>query len=118
MPEARLQYVGGIVIRAADPKALAAWYTDRFGLRTVLEHEGGYYGGFQTKDGPFHFGIVKGDSTRVGNAAVTFRVSGFTAYLETLAHQGLNPSQQSSDSEGRFALFKDPEGNEISIWGE
>jgi predicted enzyme related to lactoylglutathione lyase len=32
--------------------------------------------------------------------------------------QGIKPIQTSDDDEGRFATFKDPEGNLVSIWGK
>ena len=120
-PQPKLEYVGGMMIRAKDPKSLAQWYTDQFGLRTTMEYEGGYYGGWETPCGAFHFGICpykKDSAVGPGNVTVTYRVDDFSAYLAKLEANGLEPVETIEDDEGRFAEFVDPEGNHIYIWGE
>ena len=119
IPNPKIEYVGGIVIHAKDPTALAAWYTNTFGFETRMEHEDGYYGGFRAPWGELHFGIVsaEGNVDYRSNISITFRVSDFDAYLEQLKQHDLDPSEITEDQEGRFAEFVDPEGNRISIWG-
>jgi predicted enzyme related to lactoylglutathione lyase len=118
---ARIEYVGGIEFRSESPEALARWYTEKFGLATTFQYQGGHYGIMDTPAGPLHFGMTprKDGSEGVGkNIALTFRVSDFSAYLAQLKAAGLRPLREMQDQEGRFAVFRDPEGNELLIWGD
>lgn len=119
IPDPKIEYVGGIVIQAADPPSLAAWYTETFGFETNMHHEGGYYGGFRASWGELHFGIVPGreNADHESNISIVFRVSDFEGYLKKLKQKGLTPGELTEEGEGRFASFVDPEGNRISIWG-
>jgi predicted enzyme related to lactoylglutathione lyase len=116
---AKIEYVGGIEIRSGSPETLARWYTEKFGLAATFEYEGGYYGIIDTPAGPLHFGMTprKDGAGFDKNVALTFRVSDFSAYLAQLEAAGLQPVQEMEDQEGRFAVFHDPEDNELLIWG-
>lgn len=118
---ARIEYVGGIEIHADEPESLANWYTEKFGLKATSEYKGGYYGVMNTPAGPLHFGMTPredGAATPDRNISLTFRVSDFSDYLLQLKDVGLHPDREIKDEEGRFAIFHDPEGNELLIWGE
>jgi predicted enzyme related to lactoylglutathione lyase len=116
-----LEYVGGTAIQAKDPRALSAWYTDRFGLPVAGEMPGGFYGGFEWNDTSFNIAIVEAGGEHPGAAPGTaylvFHVSDYDGFLAARAAQGLTPDSTSSDPMGRFATFHDPEGNEVSVWG-
>jgi hypothetical protein len=43
---------------------------------------------------------------------------GFYGTFMTPAGRGLEPNGVEQDSEGRFAHFKDPDGNEVTLWGK
>ncbi len=120
MPE--LRYVGGLVIRARDPRALARWYSEKFGLLMGVEHAGVIYGGFRSGDVAFHFGIaaMKGSRrfTADNGISITFNVDDFQGYLRELADRGVRPVGEAHDEEGHFAVFRDPENNEVTIWQE
>jgi len=114
----KIDYVGGIQIEAKNPKALAEWYSNSFGLTIEMEYEGGYYGGFTGENVSLHIGIIPGKNLKgQSNISLTFHVDDFNCYLDNLKSKGLVPLQTMDDNEGKFAFFKDPENNKIGIWG-
>ncbi|HEX7286774.1 MAG TPA: hypothetical protein VF532_11375 [Candidatus Angelobacter sp.] len=121
-PPAKILYVGAISINPCqDAKVLADWYT-RFGIETK-EFKGGYYGKLDTAAGLFAFGIhpKKADAPAKCSAsiAVVFRVESFEGSLSAMKGKGLVPDSTEKDpSQGQFAHFHDPDGNEMTIWGK
>jgi catechol 2,3-dioxygenase-like lactoylglutathione lyase family enzyme len=117
----RLQYVGAITINSPNPKALSAWYTEKLGLDASSEYHGYYFGSLRTKSVDFHLGIhpiPKGATLGAPNISITFRVSDFQSYTADLKSRGLVPTKEQNDKTGHFFTLKDPDGNEITIWGE
>jgi predicted enzyme related to lactoylglutathione lyase len=117
------QYVGGTAIQAKDPKALAAWFTDVFGMAIKGEMPGGLYGGFEWNDQSFNIAIVaaggKHPGAAPGTAYLVFRVGDYDAFIAGLAAKGLVPFATTGDAKyGHFASFHDPEGNEVDVWGK
>ena len=121
-PPAKILYVGAISINPCqDAKVLADWYT-RFGIETK-EFHGGYYGKLDTAAGLFAFGIhpKKADAPKkcTASVSVVFRVENYAGSLLSMKGKGLLPDSTESDpSEGQFAHFHDPDGNEVTIWGK
>ena len=121
-PPAKILYVGSISINPCqDAKVLADWYT-RFGIETK-EFHGGYYGKLDTAAGLFAFGIhpKKADAPKkcTASVSVVFRVENYAGSLLSMKGKGLLPDSTESDpSEGQFAHFHDPDGNEVTIWGK
>lgn len=119
---AKLDYVGGLVIQAKHPRDLARWYSEKFGLLMGVEYDGGIYGGFRTDAMSFHFGIVPGKrhskSNEVEDVGITFHVDDFQGYLAELKERGLEPVGEAHDEEGDFAVYRDPEGHKLTIWGD
>ena len=120
-PPAKILYVGAISINPCqDAKVLADWYS-RFGIETK-EFHGGYYGKFDTAAGRFVFGIhpKKADAPTKSAASVSivYRVENFEGSLLALKSKGLVPEKTEKDSQGQFAHFHDPDGNEVTIWAE
>ena len=66
-----LEYVGGTAIQAKDPKALSAWYNDRFGLPMKGEMPGGSYGGFEWNGTSFNIAIVAAGGKHPNNVRVS-----------------------------------------------
>lgn len=120
-PPAKILYVGAIAINPCqDAKVLADWYS-RFGIATK-EFHGGYYGKLNTAAGLFAFGIhpKKSDAPVKcsPSVSVVFRVENYEASLLSMKGKGLLPDSTEQDpSEGKFAHFHDPDGNEVTIWG-
>jgi predicted enzyme related to lactoylglutathione lyase len=115
-----IQYVGSVSINPShDAIVMADWY-QRFGIPTQKMGDG-YYGMFQTVAGPFFFGIhardPKAPVRSSGSVAVVFRVSDYDSYVANAANSKILPQSTESDSTGRFAHFFDPDGNEVTIWG-
>ena len=120
-PPAKILYVGAISINPCkDAKVLADWYST-FGIQTK-EIQGGYYGSFETATGPFIFGIhpKKADAPAKcsGSISIIYRVENFEASLQSLKSKGLAPDSTEKDAQGQFAHFHDPDGNEVTVWGE
>jgi predicted enzyme related to lactoylglutathione lyase len=116
---ARALGIGGVFLKARDPKALAAWYAKHLG---ITEQEGGSL----VFDGPASFGMTvfahfPADTTYFGagsqQAMVNFRVEDLEALLTELAAAGvvIDPDRQDYPY-GRFAWIEDPEGNRVELW--
>jgi predicted enzyme related to lactoylglutathione lyase len=120
-PPSKILYVGAISINPCqDAKVLADWYS-RFGIETK-EFKGGYYGKIDTAAGLFAFGIhpKKADAPKKCSASISvvYRVENFESSLSALKSKGLIPDKiEKDDTEGQFAHFHDPDGNEVTIWG-
>jgi glyoxylase I family protein len=121
-PPVKILYVGAIAINPCqDAKVLADWYS-RFGIETK-EFKGGYYAKLDTAAGPLFFAIhaKKADAPAKCSASVSvvFRVENFERSLLALKSKGLLPDSTEKDpAEGQFAHFHDPDGNEVTMWGE
>jgi predicted enzyme related to lactoylglutathione lyase len=120
--EARIEYLGGITICADDPKSLADWYTNKFGIPVDHEYRGMYYGTLKFNDVELNMGIhpVSADCQKPPKGfAMTFHVDDYDGYLEKLARKGLVPYKTDPPSGyGRFAYFLDLEKHEVAIWGK
>jgi hypothetical protein len=121
-PPAEKIYVGAISIEPCqDAKVLADWYS-LLGFE-AKEFKGGYYAKLDTPAGPLFFAIhrKKADAPAKSSASVSivFHIENFAARLSSLKSKGLLPDSTESDpSEGEFAHFHDPDGNEVTFWGK
>ncbi|MGE3802057.1 MAG: VOC family protein [Candidatus Kapaibacterium sp.] len=117
-----IRYVGALIIEALEPETLAKWYSHYFDFEISLEHDGGLFGAFETERGPFHFGLTPYDSDpnigRPRGVIITFRVDNFDSLLKKLKKDGYEPIAFAEDDDGKYAMFRDPEGNQVSVWGE
>ena len=111
--------IGGIFLKARDPKALAQWYAKHFGI----PDQGGGSLGF---DGPGSTGMTVFahfplDTAYFGEGAqqamVNFRVDDLDALLGQLAEAQERIDPKRDDHEyGKFAWIWDPEGNRVELW--
>ena len=120
-PSVKIRYVGAISINPShDAKVLADWYS-AFGIETK-EFHGGYYGKLDTPAGMFVFGVhpKKANAPKRSSASVSivFGVEDYDASLNALKVKGIVPVSTEQDPMGRFAHFVDPDGNEVTIWGQ
>jgi predicted enzyme related to lactoylglutathione lyase len=111
--------VGGIFLKAQDPKALSAWYATHLGIPT---QDGGALG----FDGPEAAGMTVfahfpantnyfGDGPQ--QSMVDFRVDDLDQLLVALAAAGVRIDPKREDYPyGRFAWIWDPEGNRVELW--
>ena len=111
--------VGGVFLKARDPKALAKWYAQHLGI----PDQGGGSLGF---DGPESTGMTVfahfpegskyfGDGPQ--QTMVNFRVDNLDELLAQLAAAGVTiDPKRDNQSYGRFAWIVDPEGNRVELW--
>lgn len=120
---ARVTGVGGVFLRARDPKALAAWYAENLGV-TLTD-----YGGvnFAWSDevpkgtGMTVWSTFPADTKYFGPGEqavmVNYRVDDLDGLLQKLGAAGAEIDPKRDDSEyGKFAWVVDPEGNRLELW--
>jgi predicted enzyme related to lactoylglutathione lyase len=124
---ARVTGIGGIFLRAHDPKALAAWYAQHLGIQ--ISEWGG--ANFLWSDevppttGSTAWSLFPADTKYFGpgnalgpqTCMVNYRVDDLDALLTQLATAGVSIDPKREDaSYGRFAWITDPEGNRLELW--
>ncbi len=111
---AQVTGIGGVFLRADDPKKLAEWYHIHLGIDMSR-------GAWMQQAGPTVFAPFSRDTDYFENdrqVMLNFRVTGLDSLLETLTTAGIDVETRPEwDSEiGRFARIHDPEGNPIELW--
>jgi predicted enzyme related to lactoylglutathione lyase len=116
---AKVVGVGGVFLKARDPKALSAWYGTHLGVPT---QDGGSLG----FDGPESTGMTvfahfPRDTTYFGGGEqefmLNFRVDDLDGLLAQLEAVGVRIDPKREDYPyGRFGWIWDPEGNRIELW--
>ncbi|HZB87419.1 MAG TPA: VOC family protein [Terracidiphilus sp.] len=111
--------VGGVFLKARDPKALSAWYA----LHLGIAEQGG---GSLVFEGPESAGMTvfahfAADTTYFGSgpqqSMVNFRVDNLDELLAQLTAAGVSIDPHRDDHPyGRFAWIIDPEGNRVELW--
>ena len=113
--------IGGIFFRAKDPKTLAEWYEDHFGIPKVTDS---YDDPVWTQGaGTTVFAPFAQDTDYFGRQEqqwmINFRVADLDATVATLSAAGIAVEvAPESYPNGRFAHLHDPEGNRIELWQE
>ena len=116
--------LGGVFIKAKDPKALADWYDQNLGM--------GFNGSsyidmqFIDKDGKSSagsnvFSFFKMDTSyfdpSVKHFMINLRVEDLDGLLEDLKKKGVEMvGDPLNEDYGKFAWIVDPEGNKIELW--
>ncbi len=116
---ARAVGVGGVFLKASDPKQLSEWYALHLGIPSQD-------GGTLAFDGPDSLGMTVfahfpestkyfGDGPQ--QVMVNFRVDDLDGLLAQLAAAGAKIDPNREDyGYGRFAWIWDPEGNRVELW--
>jgi predicted enzyme related to lactoylglutathione lyase len=119
----RVTGIGGVFLKARDPKAMNEWYARHLGIPV------GQYGAefhWREADAPEREGttawsLFSEESTYFApsksQVMINYRVDDLDALLTALKAEGVNidPKRQ-DESYGRFAWIFDPEGNKIELW--
>ena len=120
-PAGHINGVGGIFIKAKDPKALAAWYHDVLGL-PVQSWGGAKFSNDAPDHPPALAWSVFPDTTKyfapsTGDFMIDYAVDDLDAFLKRLGEKGVAPLKRvDDDTSGRFAWIVDPEGNKVELW--
>jgi predicted enzyme related to lactoylglutathione lyase len=109
--------LGGIFLRANDPKGLYAWYERHLGL---VKSEGAYAFSPPTQHPRIIFALFKQDDAYfpgAQKAMINLQVDDLDAVLARLIEEGVtvDPKRESYDF-GKFGWINDPEGNRVELW--
>lgn len=109
--------LGGVFLRARDPKALYAWYEKHLGLP---KSEGGFMLPAERQRSVIVLAFFpqSADYFPVSQPAMlNFQVDDLDALLDILIAAGVpvDPKRDSHEY-GRFGWFTDPEGNRVELW--
>lgn len=124
---ARVTGIGGVFLRARDPKALAAWYAEHLGVKLS---DGGGVNFLWADEVPKGTGMTVwsafpedttyfGPGTGAGAQAVmvNYRVDDLDGLLAKMTGAGVTIDPHREDHEyGRFAWVIDPERNRLELW--
>ncbi|MEL7460994.1 MAG: VOC family protein [Pseudomonadota bacterium] len=111
--------LGGVFIRARNPKALAAWYCENLGIDLV---PGDYETpAWQQSAGTCVFAPFDADTTyfpSTQQVMLNFRVRSLDAIIGQLTAAGVEVTTDpdSPQPNGSFAWAQDPEGNRFELW--
>jgi catechol 2,3-dioxygenase-like lactoylglutathione lyase family enzyme len=117
---ARITGIGGVFFHSPDPKALAAWYQDKLGIKveawggSILRPEGEgpayqVWSPFDKATG--HFEPSKREFM------INFAVDDLDAFADELAAKGVEvKGRQEMEGMGKFAWILDPDGTKIELW--
>jgi predicted enzyme related to lactoylglutathione lyase len=116
----RVVGIGGVFLKARDPKALAAWYRDHLGLPV----DAGQTYGALTSSGPGEMTVwstFPADTQKFGpgqaTVMVNYRVKDLDAMLAQLRAAGAQVEDKVETYDfGRFGWATDPEGNRFELW--
>jgi len=120
----RVTGLGGVFIKAKDPKALCEWYQRHLGV----EFNGNTYISFQwinqnhpTAPGSTVFSFFS-ENTKYfepskASCMINFRVKDLEALLLVLREEGVQiEGDMLKEDYGKFCWIMDPEGNKIELW--
>lgn len=112
--------LGGVFLKARDPKALAAWYREHLGVPVVPDQT---YGAITSIAGGEQavWSTFPQDTTYFGpgpqQCMINSRVSDLDAMLAQLRAAGTAVDEKVEDhAYGRFGWATDPEGNRFELW--
>ncbi len=116
----RVEGIGGVFFKAADPDALNAWYAEHLGVGappSSYDDAEWHQEAGPTVFAPF--GPEHWDSPHLGPAGwgVNFRVRDLDAMVAQLRAGGVVVDVDAEVyPNGRFAQLHDPEGNAVQLW--
>jgi predicted enzyme related to lactoylglutathione lyase len=124
---ARVTGIGGIFLRARDPKSLSAWYAKHLSI-TLTDPSGATFlwaEEIPATTGMTVWSLFPADTPYFGTgnekgqqqAMVNYRVDDLDALLAQLKAAGVTVIPHREDYDyGRFAWIIDPEGNRLELW--
>jgi predicted enzyme related to lactoylglutathione lyase len=114
---AKVTGLGGVFLRAADPKTLYAWYEEHLGIGSP---EGCFSFSKETQRAYIavaFFPKVSKYFPESQPAMLNFQVDDLDGVLNNLKAAGVTVDPKTEDHEyGRFGWFEDPVGNRVELW--
>jgi len=120
----RVTGIGGVFLKAKDPKALGAWYKKHLGID--VQDWGGATFQWQTAEHPNPDGVTVWSLFPADTAyfnpstspfMVNYRVEDLHALLNVLREEGCTVDEKTEESEfGKFGWVMDPEGHRVELW--
>jgi catechol 2,3-dioxygenase-like lactoylglutathione lyase family enzyme len=115
--------LGGVFVRARDPKALAVWYREHLGF-DVHDFGGAFGAIFPFADRELGYQLwtaFPADTKKFGSTAqpqmLNFRVADLDGLLAQLRAGGVTVEDKVERSEyGNFGWCLDGEGNRVELW--
>jgi predicted enzyme related to lactoylglutathione lyase len=114
--------IGGVFMKARDPKAMAAWYRANLGIQV----KNGYAAfEWREKENPDRLGtttwtLFSTNSTYLGSSTapymINYRVANLDRMIEQLKRAGTAVEKVKDYDYGRFTWVTDPEGTRIELW--
>ena len=117
----RVSGIGGIFLKARDPKKMAAWYREHLGIQS----KGGYADFvWREKDseriGHTTWALFPTNTSYFGSSSspvmINYRVANLERMLAQLRGGGVAIEKVQDADYGRFAWITDPEGNRVELW--
>ena len=115
--------IGGVFLKAQDPKATNEWYDKHLGIKS------GQWGGTfiwrhaedKEKMGYTAWSIFKNDTTYTNpskkDAMINYRVEDLEALLKVLKEEGVEiVGEMQVEDYGKFGWIMDPNGYKIELW--
>ena len=117
-PSERVTGVGGVFLRARDPRALAEWYEEHLGVPREPDQT---YAVFPEGRGAHVWSAFPADTEywpAEKQAMVNYVVGDLDAMLAQLRAAGVevDDATHELDGIGRFGWATDPEGNRFELW--
>jgi predicted enzyme related to lactoylglutathione lyase len=114
--------IGGVFMKARDPKAMAAWYRTNLGIQA----KSGYANfDWREKENPDRMGrtvwsLFPTNTTYFGASTspcmINYRVANLDRMIEQLKRGGVAVEEVKDYNYGRFTWVTDPEGTRIELW--
>ena len=114
---AKVTGLGGVFVRAKDPKALYDWYEKNLGLASP---QGCFIFPHTMQKASIAVSFFRPTSVYYPvsqHTMLNFQVDDLDAVLDNLIAKGVevDPKRESYEY-GRFGWFTDPEGNRVELW--
>jgi predicted enzyme related to lactoylglutathione lyase len=120
----RVTGIGGVFIKAKNPKELAGWYQKHLGI--AFGDNSYYTFKWDNQNDPGQpgntvFSFFKKDSSYFNPSAspfmINFRVKDLVSLLNVLKQEAVPIEGEMNEGEyGKFCWIMDPEGNKIELW--
>lgn len=120
----RVTGIGGVFLRATDPKALVDWYRTHLGIEPAEDFEGHVFHWSEDPaavEGSTTWALFPADTSYFGESRQTcminYRVEDLDRMLGQLRAAGVVVDERVEKSQyGSFGWAVDPEGNRFELW--